>query len=130
MRLAALLALAALAAGCRSSAPEPEEIRLPSLRLDAPARAAAGAPVALGVRYGVSPCYALTALAGRAAGPGVVEFEARARYAAPPGAGCPDVLELRDTTYVVTAPAAGELLVIGLQPDGARLERRVAVSGH
>jgi hypothetical protein len=123
------LGAALLGAGCRPGASEPDQIRLPLLRVETPESAVAGASVPVAVRFGIGACFALTAVTVRQTAPARVELEVRARSTAGPGAVCPDVLFIRDTTVALTAPATGELLLRGLQPDGAPLERRVVVAG-
>lgn len=132
MRRHHLALLAALAAGgplagaaCRG-ATEPRSGRLELEGVDVPDAVPAGSRFSATVRYGFGACERVLGARTRTS-EGRIEIEMRGESTVGGDAVCPDILYIGSTVVSVTAPASGEILVVGLQPSGSPIERRVQV---
>lgn len=129
-RLGRAFAIGVVSVSC-STVTEVEvwERRLVLQNLTVPAMVVSAEPLSVGIRYGIGACEEVTAVSGQMSGGNRLEIEVRGKSVpVPAGGGCIDILYLKDTTLVVTAPQPGALTVAGLQPQGDPIERTVTVT--
>lgn len=128
-RLSGVVAAGVLSVSCSTVTDvEAADRRLALENLTAPTTAVSTQPFPVEIRYEIGACDEVTAVSGQISGGNRLEIEVRGLHVPPPGGGCPDILLVRDTTLTVIAPQPGLLSVIGLQPQGAPIERTVTVT--